>query len=1028
MAAKRKTTASSGDVLRGGVKRPRVVTGAADPIKARIARVSTTGGGGGRERQAGMFIDTLSITQPYQTGYRLNAYYNSYANGLQQRSGTYDIPTYFVQMNEQNGGILYWPVTLAEKYSWYRYWARCFTNPNVLITKSDGTESPLYSFKPGDKVINRLGSITEIDEVTTQNYEGDVFRFEVEANRWNDIEVTPEHPFYILRSENVKRHHHRVFDEQRIEHRETRIEIDYKPEWMEAKDIRVGDMMIVPSTEKSSLISMSVERARLLGYYASEGNISFDKKGKPQAVTWSLGTHERELLDEIKELCFAEVGKIPSEYNYDKRSSVTSLRLWDRDFAVWMLENCGKGSHSKKFSKLVFNADDESVKNIIGCWFNGDGCRDNNGAEGQIDGVTFSGDMAHQLFLMMVRIGLAPSKRIIQPSEFGNSSIKMGKSAWRIFLPPMYANQIVAYFKWDGCRKNHRHHKYNYAGNMLLPVRDIFIRKFDGLIWNLSTKGETYDERTFLVYGMVTHNTDSYIGRALDLLSDLPMSKLTLNMPKMKGKEALRDEILEFFQYQCDTLNIFQLCQDILSEVNMLGNTYLFHEWNEEKKMWSRVVFLPPEEVFIFQYPYSENKRVEYRPMRLISLIKGERSTTGGTDDITNEILDNVPEEIVEMVKTHGCILMDSDPMSGSFIYQIARRKHPYYDLGASILERVLVPMLQKEHYRYTQLSLASRNMTPKNLITAPGLLPGELDTLRSQVDLSYLDPDYSIITNYEVTWQQIGAQDRLLDLDREYERIENQVFAALGVTRELLTGEGTFAGNRITVEILNTMFLMSREVLKNYIEKTLFMPVAEKRGWFETSKNGIKKYFYPQISFNRLTIRDNAEVFDSLYQLYQKGSLPVEVIYELFNLNPDDMTNKIHGDLFTVKDATFNRLVEMVNTEVGRALVDNSDLAERISKYLGLKLKTAGGEDGGIPPDGGDVGPSLDEPGTPPETQPEVQPESQPEVQSETPPAEGGDALDKLTQTIAEEMPPHASDKDISEIVQDVVGGDKPT
>ena len=576
----------------GGIPRPEVTVGPADPVRARIARKATGSGGfgsrsasGGREREAGMLIDTSQVAAPYSTGYKLEAYRTSYAYGLSDRTGAYDIPTYFVQMNEQNGGMLYWPVTLHEKYSWYRYWAR----------------------------------------------------------------------------------------------------------------------------------------------------------------------------------------------------------------------------------------------------------------------------------------------------------------------------------------------------------------------------------------------TDSYIGRALELLSDLPMSKLTLNMPKMpKEKAELSEEILNFFTYQLEVINAFELCQNVLWETNMIGNTYIFHEWDDKKKMWSRAIMLPPEEVYVFQFPFTDNKRVEYRPQRLISLIKadgGETASSTPTGDfdrssMNNQIVEGVPKELRDMVKKEGCIVMDTDPLTGSFVHHIARRRSPYMDLGSSVLERVLVPMLQKEHYRYTQLSLASRNMTPKNLITAPGLMPDELNDLRTQVDLSYMDPEYSIITNYEVNWQQIGVQERMLDFSREYEQIENQVFAALGVTRELLTGEGAFSGTKITVEILNTMFLLTREVLRNYIEKQLFIPICEAHKWFDEDKNGAKKYWYPTIGFNRLTIRDNAEVFDSLFQLYSKGSLPVEVIYELFNLNADEMYSKLRAALFTVKDSTFNRASEEVNIEVGRALVTQTDVVQRAAKYLGLTYKGppegGDGTDGGGDPGGG--------------------------------------------------------------------------
>jgi len=659
--------AVTGDGFQGGVKRPGVKTASADPVKARIAKKATSAGGfngGGRGRDAGMMFDFVQTTQPYSSGFQLDAYRTSYANGLDQRSGTYDVPTYFVTMNEQNGGILYWPVTLQEKYQWYRYWAR----------------------------------------------------------------------------------------------------------------------------------------------------------------------------------------------------------------------------------------------------------------------------------------------------------------------------------------------------------------------------------------------TDAYVGRALELLADLPMSKLTLNMPEMEDTEK-QEEILRFFTYQTEVLGMFELCQSILWEMNMIGNVFIFHEWDSQKKMWSRAVMLPPEEVYIFQYPFSENKRVEYRPERLMSLIKGEVDTAPTLEGSNNYecdrssiqvgILESVPDEIKEMVRKEGCIVMDTDPASGSFVHHVARRKSPYEDLGASVLERVLIPMLQKEHYRYTQLSLASRNMTPKNLITAPGLLPQEVDELRTQVDLGFLDPEYSIITNYDVSWELIGAQDRLLDLSREYETIESQVFAGLGVTRELLTGEGAFSGTKITVEILNTMFLLSREVLKNYIEKQLFQPIAEAHGWYEEDNNGIKSYLYPEISFNRLTIRDNAEVFDSLYQLYQKGSLNVDVILELFNLNANEVNRNIKKDLFTVKDATFNRLVEDVNSETGRQLVEKTNIVEKIAKYLDLEYNAEAGDEGDFGGGGfGDFGgggfgqeetpaeevPAEEAPATDTFEAPSKESPVE-EPSSETPP-HVTPAEEKMADEVADELSPSASEEEVRRLVDDKFGG----
>ena len=518
--------------------------------------------------------------------------------------------------------------------------------------------------------------------------------------------------------------------------------------------------------------------------------------------------------------------------------------------------------------------------------------------------------------------------------------------------------------------------------------------------------------------------TDSLVGRALDLLSDLPMSKISLHIPK-HVPDGLRDEIKEFFEDQVVKLDLFNNCSSILYELNCIGGTNLFVEWDEENKRWERIQMLPPEEVFSFEVPFSDDKRIEYRPRRIISLIEGQSSH----NELEQQIIDSIPQDIKDSIVSDGCILLDSNPLNGSFCHTIARRKAPYMDLSSSILDRVLVPLQLKDYYKYTQLSLASRNMTPKNLVVAPNCSPTDLDLLRTQIDLSYLDPDYTICTNFEVKWDTIGSRDRLLDLSSEYERLDNEIFSAMGVTRELLTGEGSYSGTKITVEILNTMFLRAREILVNFIEQKLFLPICEKRGWYSVGKNGVKKYFYPKVGFNRLTIRDNAEVFESMFQLYQKGSLPVEIIYDLFNLDPTEIDDKLYKDLFTVRDSTFNEFMRNVLGDVGRKLADESNVSEKVSKYLRLTPKPAQGEVSGGAAAGGTPdlasllgGESPAETGVQsPESQ-EIHEESIPETGREE--GAGKTILDKdadiesRADEIVTELPSVAKPEDIMEMI----------
>lgn len=445
---------------------------------------------------------------------------------------------------------------------------------------------------------------------------------------------------------------------------------------------------------------------------------------------------------------------------------------------------------------------------------------------------------------------------------------------------------------------------------------------------------------------------DPYVKRAIEFHTDLPMSKLILRMPKMDNKK-LRDRILRKYEGMVKRLKLFDRLHSMLYESNIIGNAFLFVEFDEEKKEWSHISILPPEEILISKIPLSDKAKIQYRPEIISHIIQqytipvsSKESYDGFVKSLSSEereVLENIPYELAkQLVENNGVLTMDTDPFSGdgehkigSFVYHFSEKRHDYYDLGTSPLECVLIPLLMKEHYKYTQLSLASRNMTPRNKISAPEIGEEELQQLRAEVDMSMLNPDYTIVTNYEWNWELIGAENRLIDLSREYAEIDEQFFAGLGITKEILTGEGMYSGSKVSVELLNTRYLFKREMMQNFVEEALFLPIAEENGFYEVDEWGNKRYFYPKLSFTRLSIRDNAEVFDSLFQLYQKGSIPIDIILDLFNLDSDEVHEKLKMDMFTVKDAAYNDMLRSVYNDIATRVVEGTDLADQMINYV---------------------------------------------------------------------------------------------
>lgn len=491
------------------------------------------------------------------------------------------------------------------------------------------------------------------------------------------------------------------------------------------------------------------------------------------------------------------------------------------------------------------------------------------------------------------------------------------------------------------------------------------------------------------------YNSDPLVGQAIDLHTELPLSKVRLSTPKpqhcppgFKSADNYGKYILDFFERMCDKIDLFKRLLTGTHHYWLDGNVFLFAEDSsvdipvdighkverrpvsvlnedgsgteteeeiietysdhEERDLayyqkhyqgWSKLVILPIDQVKLTTFSFTDKTRIELIPSDRDKVLFTQAKAG---DERAQEMVEEIPAEVREYIEGGKLIPLGTDADEGSFCYHLAARRGAGEDLGASILDRCLRTLYYREKLRQAQTLIASRAMTPKRLIWGEGLSELDVEDLREQVDLALVDPDYSIITNYEVHWEDIGARDRLLDLSTEYEITDKQLFAGLGVTESLLNGESTFSGDRVKLEVLNTRYVLFREMIQEYVEKYLFRPVARRKGFVEQDEWGNEVVLYPRLSFTRLALRDSQDTYDALFNLYQKGSLSIDVILELFNIDPMDTKEKLEKDMFTINDSTFNEVLRGIYGEVGRKLVEETDVAQKISDYLNLKKNPA--------------------------------------------------------------------------------------
>lgn len=368
----------------------------------------------------------------------------------------------------------------------------------------------------------------------------------------------------------------------------------------------------------------------------------------------------------------------------------------------------------------------------------------------------------------------------------------------------------------------------------------------------------------------------------------------------------------------------------------------------ENYKGWQRLRILPPEQVRLEVFQYTDRVKIDLIPSEKDRLVVMKAMQDGDEDAM--KIAEGIPAQIRDNLETGQPIPLNSSPyddyLCSSFVHYLSHKRSAYDDRGISMVERCLRTLLQLDKLRQAQSSIASRAMTPKRVVWADKMSSLDTEDLRDQVDQALIDPDFSIVSNFEVHWDEIGARDRLLDLSSEYENLNKQLYIGLRITESMLTGESSYSGERIHLDVMNTMYLLYRESLCEYVEKSLFAPVAIKKGFWEIDEYGNKVLLYPKVHFTRLALRDNSELQDFMFNLYQKGSLPIDYILELINIDSDDAHARLKKDLFTQKDAVFNELIKKVLDGAGETILEKTDVIDRLIKNLGLNKTKPEGKD----------------------------------------------------------------------------------
>jgi len=109
--------------------------------------------------------------------------------------------------------------------------------------------------------------------------------------------------------------------------------------------------------------------------------------------------------------------------------------------------------------------------------------------------------------------------------------------------------------------------------------------------------------------------------------------------------------------------------------------------------------------------------------------------------------------------------------------------------------------------------------------------------------------------------------------------------------------------------------------------------------------KNPFILWLYPKLSFKRVSITDSDEAFNQLMNMYQRGSITLDYVLDMFNIDSATVEAKLRKDFMTMKDPLTAEAMNSLMSSIGSNLSENKELQkkflERTKIFTDEELKT---------------------------------------------------------------------------------------
>lgn len=431
------------------------------------------------------------------------------------------------------------------------------------------------------------------------------------------------------------------------------------------------------------------------------------------------------------------------------------------------------------------------------------------------------------------------------------------------------------------------------------------------------------------------------VGSCVDLHTQLPLSRF--------GLKGVRDaKILAFYEEVCEEMDAFLVMYDMLREYWLIGECFVYLNWDENIGAFTDAELLMPEYVDIIGHPIMIGGVDSYRYV----LIPDESimAFVESTDPTAMKLREKLPKGVIEAINSPDRRLV-IDPFS---IMAMIRKQSRYHLRGTSIIMRAFKDLIYESKLQESQFTIADRMIAPKEIWkVGTDTFPAnqaKLTALASLIKDAEQQPMFNLVVDHTVSYDIIGAVGKFPNLAQEFDWIESRILTAMFTNKGLTHGEGpNYQNMSVAARALMMRYIPVRAQLEELWKYNVFLPIAIKHGFYEVTPaelaHGIRKPFkdrtpvIPEFDWRYKTnLLDDATYRQDILRLREKGEIPFKTVADAYGWDPEYIEKHLEKEEGTVHDPLYKEYRQAlqkggVKPEKMGSLADFPDAISKLSR-----------------------------------------------------------------------------------------------